>query len=329
LVDEALIDRLPALRRIGTLILEQGIMSLEAPATFACTGCGKKYTAKPELLGKKVRCACGTVLSVPDAFQPLPVVEDDGLYDFANDPAPLTKTKPTAVPVIAAPALPISIPGLKDDNYQCPDCSKNMDPGSIICVHCGFNLKTGMKMNIGRPAKSKPPAKKLGSAFGGIPTRKNPVIVEDNKAQLLKMALPAALILVVLLAIVGYHFIVKHGGSTAGDTPTNKDDAEVVRLTDEYGAKEIHAWFKENPLRLAGEYSPTQAIAKADEWQAMGAKQVLAFGAMMTRSLAIELPADPQQRKALFDFENKFADKHHYPGAKDEGQKYLLLNLGL
>jgi len=80
---------------------------------------------------------------------------------------------------------------------------------------------------------------------------------------------------------------------------------------------------------IGGEFSPTQAIAKADQWQQMGAKQVLAFGSMMTRSLAIELPDDPQQRKALFDFENKFAVEHRYPPAKDQGQKYLLLNLGL
>src|SRR5271155_1302000 len=150
-------------------------MSSESSATFACTGCGKKYTAKPQLLGKKVRCSCGTVISVPQAPQEPPAAEDDGLYDFANDPPPLPKTKPTAAPPITAPALPISIPGLKDDAYLCPDCGKSMDPGSIICAACGFNLKTGAKMNVGRPPRSKPPAKNIGSAFSGIPTRKNPV----------------------------------------------------------------------------------------------------------------------------------------------------------
>jgi DNA-directed RNA polymerase subunit RPC12/RpoP len=318
---------LPVVRDLDTLILHcgAGTMSSEAPATFSCTDCGKKYTAKPALLGKKVRCTCGAVISVPEAQSESPQ-EDDGLYDFANDPAPLPKRTAPTPAIIAAPALPISIPGLKDDEYLCPDCSKSMDPGAIICAHCGFNLKTGAKMNVGR---AKAPAKKVGSAFGVVPTRKTPTIVEDKKAQLLKMLVPASLIVVVVLAIVGYKMIVKASGAGAAATPVNKDDAEVARLTEDYGAKEIHAWFKENPQRLAGEYSPSQAIAKADQWQAMGAKQVLAFGALMTRSLAIELPDDPQQRKALFDFENKFALQHHYPPAKDEGQKYLLLNLGL
>jgi hypothetical protein len=303
-------------------------MSLETPSTFSCTDCGKKYTAKPELLGKKVRCTCGAVMSVPEATA-VPAAapaEDDGLYDFANDPAPLPKAKPPTVALVAAPALPISIPGLKDDDYLCPDCGKRMDPGAVICSHCGFNIKTGEKLNIGR---AKQPAKNIGSKFGVIPTRKAPMIVDDKKAQLMRMLIPASLIVVVVLAIVGYKLIVKYSGAAAAATPENRDDAEVARLTEEYGSKEIHAWFKENPSRLAGEFSPSQAIAKADQWQQMGAKQVLAFGAMMTRSLAIELPDDPQQRKALFDFENKFAEQHRYPPAKDQGQKYLLLNLNL
>jgi hypothetical protein len=277
-------------------------------------------------LGKKVRCTCGTVLSVPEAEQASPAAVDDGLYDFANDPVPLAKTKPGATAAIAAPALPISIPGMKDDEYPCPSCELRMEPGSIVCAHCGFNLKTGEKMNLGGPSKQ--PAKKLGSAFGVARLRTTPtIVIEDKKAQLLKMAIPAALIVVVVLAIVGYKMFAKHVAASAA--PVNKDDAAVALLTEESGATEIHKWFKENPNRLAGEFSPTQALAKADQWQAMGAKQVLAFGGLMTRSLAIELPDDPQQRKALFEFENKFADQHHYPGAKDQGQKYLLLNLGL
>jgi len=300
-------------------------MSSITPSTFACTNCGKKYTARPDLLGKKVRCTCGTVLSVPDAEQAPPAAVDDGLYDFANDPVPLAKAKPGATAAIAAPALPISIPGMKDDEYLCPSCDLRMEPGSIICAHCGFNLKTGEKMNLGGPAKQ--PAKKLGSAFGVARPHQTPTIVDDKKAQLLKMAIPAALIVVVVLAIVGYKLFAKHVAASAA--AVNKDDAAVALLTEESGATEIHQWFKENPNRLAGEFSPTQALAKADQWQAMGAKQVLAFGGLMTRSLAIELPDDPQQRKALFEFENKFADQHHYPGAKDQGQKYLLLNLGL
>jgi len=300
-------------------------MSSITPSTFACTNCGKKYTARPDLLGKKVRCTCGTVLSVPEAHPATPAAVDDGLYDFANDPAPLPTTKPAAAASIAAPALPISIPGMKDDEYLCPNCDLRMEPGSIICAHCGFNLKTGEKINLSSPAKQ--PAKKLGSAFGVARPRQTPTIVDDKKAQLLKMAIPAALIVVVVLAIVGYKLFAKHVAASAA--AVDKDDAAVALLTEESGATEIHEWFKENPNRIAGEYSPTQAIAKADQWQAMGAKQVLAFGGVMTRSLAIELPDDPQQRKALFEFENKFADQHHYPAAKDQGQKYLLLNLGL
>jgi len=127
-----------------------------------------------------------------------------------------------------------------------------MDPGAIICAKCGFNLKTGEKVNIGQAKPVVTTKAQIGSAFGVIAPRKTPTIVEDKKAQLMKLLVPAALIAVVVLAIVGYQLIVKHNGAAAAAHPLQRDDAEVARLTDEYGAKEIHAWFKENPSDWRG-----------------------------------------------------------------------------
>ena len=31
----------------------------------ACTSCGKEFRWKPELAGKKAKCKCGSVISVP------------------------------------------------------------------------------------------------------------------------------------------------------------------------------------------------------------------------------------------------------------------------
>jgi hypothetical protein len=73
--------------------------------------------------------------------------------------------------------------------------------------------------------------------------------------------------------------------------------------------------------------SNSQAKALAAKLKQMGAKRVVAFGASLTMSLGIELPANPAQRKALFDWEHE----HHYdfrkPLAKDVGQKWLLVML--
>jgi hypothetical protein len=68
-----------------------------------------------------------------------------------------------------------------------------------------------------------------------------------------------------------------------------------------------------------------QAKGLAAEWRHMGTKRVIAFGAGLSMSLAIELPASPTQRKPFFDYENE----HHYdfrkPRAKDVGQKWLII----
>ncbi len=339
-------------------------MSWPARATFSCTACGKQFTITPELAGRKVRCPCGTVFVSPaleaenslQAGEPAPPTEDDGLYDFADEPKTASKPRDLApAPVMAAPAAPISIPGLEDDAYVCPSCGQSMEPGAIICAQCGFNIKTGAKMNVrkaaARPGTTAPTTQKAAaqksaglkssapksaapkvavSAFGSVPMPRRPVVVEDKRAQLLKMALPVALVALVVLGIVGYKLIV-HFSGVGKAPPLVGDDAKVAELMNDDGATELHKWFTQDPSRICGPYNTGQALAKADELQKLGAKQVLAFGSRMTRVLAVELPDDPEQRKQLFQWENKFAAEHylHSKGAVDQGQKYLLLDLGI
>jgi hypothetical protein len=300
-----------------------------------CPSCGKKYAWKPDLGGKKVRCKCGEVIAVPadppSASPAKPPVEDD-LYDFAAD-APVAPPPRRVQSAQTPAAAPISIPGMEDDLYRCPSCSQSMNPGAIICSHCGFNLKTGEKSATPRRttvaatgATTAPPSP--AAAFSAFAPRNKPQIVEDTKSQLLKILLPVALVVVVVIGVVAYKFLSPSSSSAASKKPLNKDDASVVQLTEDSGAFEIHQWFQENPLRMTTEYSKKQALFTADMLQGMGAKKVLVFGGMMSRVIAIELPDNLDQRAKLIAWENRFAHDHAYPGAKEEGQKYLLLQLG-
>ena len=66
-----------------------------------------------------------------------------------------------------------------------------------------------------------------------------------------------------------------------------------------------------------------QVIGFADRLYALGAVKVLAFGEVISKSVAVELPADPVKRKQLFQYEkehNGFRSK-----TKDVGQQYFLL----
>ena len=102
------------------------------PIAATCA-CGKKLQVKDELAGKKVRC--------PDCKQPLTI--------------PAAKPAPAKPPAAASPS---SFGGGMDDLFEeegftqrqgatCPNCTREMKPGAILCIECGFNTQTGQLMH--------------------------------------------------------------------------------------------------------------------------------------------------------------------------------------
>ncbi len=269
----------------------------------------------------------------PVARRPVEDEEED-LYDLAEDPAAPALTS-ADTPVDAPIFVPISVPGLEDDLYRCPSCEAPMPPGAIVCASCGFNLKTGEKVNIGRrtpvavpgaKTSAKPPSVPMPSTFGGIPGRsKPPQVVEDKKGQLVLIAAGFALILAIVSAVFLFKVIAARSGGGAKGTGKG-DDPEIVQKMADESPKEVHEWFKQNPSRMMGELSERQAIAKADELQQMGAKKCYAFGSLMSLCMAVELPDDPEQRKAIINARNKWNLERNFPPVKDEGQKYVAFN---
>src|SRR4051812_3268206 len=81
-------------------------LSGSAAPRITCSGCGKSYAWKPELAGKRVKCKCGTVMSVPDAMDaaPPPPPQEEDLYDFAPSSEPVKPAKAPRVPL--APLAP-------------------------------------------------------------------------------------------------------------------------------------------------------------------------------------------------------------------------------
>jgi hypothetical protein len=77
----------------------------EGTDKFACDGCGRSYTWKPELAGKRAKCKCGQVLNVPQELPQAGKPQEEDLYDFADGPShPSPRANPVAnVPIAAAP----------------------------------------------------------------------------------------------------------------------------------------------------------------------------------------------------------------------------------
>lgn len=117
-------------------------MSIE----FACDACGKSFKVKEELAGRKAKCKCGHVLTVP-RLAPEPEPEptffeetDDDLYGFADEPPAKSRASvavPAPVPayVTAAntitPARPVSPSGRTAKSPSTGDDSVDDDGGGL------------------------------------------------------------------------------------------------------------------------------------------------------------------------------------------------------
>lgn len=123
---------------------------MATPILIVCPECKKQVKAPESVLGKKVRCkfcqaafvarkeggkatpnrapAKGVKTEKPPAKAPAePVVEavaaDD---DDDNDPNPYGMVDVSLVP-------------------RCPDCANEIEEKQVICLYCGYNLRTRMK----------------------------------------------------------------------------------------------------------------------------------------------------------------------------------------
>lgn len=122
--------------------------------------CGQKFAAKPELSGKKVKCpGCKEPIRIPGGTA----------AGAKNVPAKVTKkpakSKAVSTEVSAAP----TIDDLFDEvgfntedgsaHRKCPECRASMPDEAIICIDCGYNEKTGKKMETYRPVTAEDRAK--------------------------------------------------------------------------------------------------------------------------------------------------------------------------
>lgn len=110
-----------------------------APGKFSCEGCGKSYAWKSELAGKRVKCKCGQPLTVPREDPAAAEADFGGFDDF--------EALANGTPVDAYAAAPVSSAG-----PTCPSCGGGVTPGAVLCMNCGYNLKTGKKVKTQKVA---------------------------------------------------------------------------------------------------------------------------------------------------------------------------------
>src|SRR5215207_4259706 len=119
-----------------------------AQGNFSCGGCGKTYKWKPQLAGKKAKCKCGNVMTVP---KELPAEEEDGLGDLYALAEEASSKKHEAVA----------------EGLRCPSCGGSIMPGEAMCTGCGFNLKTGRRVAADTGGGGGHPALAMAGASAG------------------------------------------------------------------------------------------------------------------------------------------------------------------
>lgn len=131
------------------------------PIKIACK-CGQKFAAKDELSGKTVKCPkCGDPIKIP-AAQGQPAATGPQAQQQAPAPA-RQQPKPQEDDMLrmAAPSAPrvggdpflndlLVEAGVTSDIHhtgpRCPGCNAPIQPDAMLCVKCGYNLRTGQRM---------------------------------------------------------------------------------------------------------------------------------------------------------------------------------------
>lgn len=104
--------------------------------------CGKDLSLKDEFAGKTIRCpACKETLKVPGGGS-------------AAAPTRPAAAAPASMPSAAAAQPAVGgVGSLFDDEGigqltgpVCMACAKEMRPGTVVCMNCGFNTQTGQRV---------------------------------------------------------------------------------------------------------------------------------------------------------------------------------------
>jgi len=133
-------------------------MSSGEPGKIVCDGCGRRYTWKPQLAGKTVKCKCGAAITVP-RDEPVEVAPDG--YDLADVGAadapaytPAAYTPPAYSPPASADAAapgarsagkpgPSRIPGARQSPRGDGSAKKN-EVRKIVTIAVGLVLVIGL-----------------------------------------------------------------------------------------------------------------------------------------------------------------------------------------
>ncbi len=133
-------------------------------ATFECASCGKRFRWKPEFAGKRVKCKCNEVVTVPERnpLEPDPMEMDDDFVDLGAVNEWNGDVSSAATESVSAPS---------GGAQSCPSCGASAKASAVICISCGYNFQDGKALDtvIAKPVKQGGGARSGRRAYDGAP----------------------------------------------------------------------------------------------------------------------------------------------------------------
>jgi DNA-directed RNA polymerase subunit RPC12/RpoP len=121
---------------------------MAARILIICPECGKQVKAPEKVLGKKVRCKyCRASFVASDSGGKTPPSKSaKPTGKGAKSPADKKTNKPARLRLDDEEDDPNPYI-LQDVSLapRCPDCANEVEEGQVICLHCGYNLRTREK----------------------------------------------------------------------------------------------------------------------------------------------------------------------------------------
>ena len=148
-------------------------MSQGTSKNFTCPHCRKRFQWSTKIADRKAQCpSCSKRIRIPmvpgriaDAIDPLPKTHveqpqaesDTYDLDLTGVDESVVEPPPSAAQQAAA------------QTGRCPACNQSINPGAVICVKCGYNLKKGKRMQTA-VADGDAPAPGPGKGIAGLST---------------------------------------------------------------------------------------------------------------------------------------------------------------
>jgi hypothetical protein len=161
--------------------------------TAKCHKCNSSFSVEDKFIGRKAKCSkCGETFVVQAPAEASEPEKPEEVYAFSSE---------SPAPALGNANIDSLLGG---ESVRCPVCQKEMAIGAVICVNCGYDMRTGARVQFQKEkdhSKPKGTLKAPGQPAGGKPAGKKSRKKSGQSAKI-NSIIKVSVVLTVLVASV-------------------------------------------------------------------------------------------------------------------------------